>query len=220
MAGILGGADLTAKGQGKGANTQRAGVGSCRLAPKIGRHLPRYPFCCARSAGSVGPRPRPIAGGCWQLGFKPCCTGACRVTDPKTVKGDGRATHLPEILFLKIDHRPEPSETRSGLSLVVCSPQVSPDAQFNIAIAPHEDTAVEHQFSAPIERFLPVCGGLPRLHHRPSARPTVFLSRRFPESEITRELRPTPLHRTDVRTTRKHCRALAAEHILTHYAGH
>jgi hypothetical protein len=101
MAGILGGADLTAKGQGKGANTQRAGVGSCRLARKIGRHLPRYPFCCARSAGSVGPRPRPIAGGCWQLGFKPCCTGACRVTDPKTVKGDGRATHLPEILFFK-----------------------------------------------------------------------------------------------------------------------
>ena len=84
------------------------------------------------------------------------------MTDPKTVNGDGPATLLPEILFLKIDHRLEPSETRSGLSLVVYSPQVSPDAQFNIAIVPHEDTAVEHQVSASIARFLPICGGLPR----------------------------------------------------------
>jgi hypothetical protein len=218
--GILSGADLTAKGQGKGANTQRAGIGSCRPAPRVGRHLPRYPFCCARSAGSVESRPRPITDGCWQLGFKPCCTGACRVTDPKTVNGDGRATHLPEILFLKIDHRLEQARRDPAFlgGLLPSGFLRTPNSTLLPLLT--RTRPVEHQVSASIERFLPVCGGLPRLHHRPSARPTVFLSRRFPESEIARELRPTPLHRTDVRTTRKHCRTLAVEHILTHCAGH
>jgi hypothetical protein len=111
------------------------------------------------------------------------------VTDPKTVNGDGRATHLPEILFLKIDHRLEQARRDPAFPWWLLPSGFLRTPNSTLLPLLTRTRPVEHQVSASIERFLPVCGGLPRVPARPTG---VFPRRRFPESEITRELRPTP----------------------------